>query len=99
MAYVCKKSEVKCLKLTYLDIIDVRRKSGDGEPDAEWSVAKRYSEFFQLHSELRAKFSSVKTLEFPRRKMVLKLQRDFLDKRRIALQSYLRVGISISGNN
>lgn len=60
-------------------------------PAAQWAVARRYSEFFQLHQQLRAKFDSVKQLEFPRRRVVMKLQKDFLEKRRIALDKYLKV--------
>src|SRR4051794_32573469 len=78
-------------KLMVLDIIEVKRNGGDQIPAAEWVVARRYSEFFQLHQELRAKFNSVKHLEFPRRRVVMKLQKDFLDKRRLALENYLKV--------
>ncbi|KAK6511908.1 Intermediate filament protein [Arthrobotrys musiformis] len=71
-------------------IVEVYRKAGDQFPAAEWGVARRYSEFFQLHQELRAKYASVKHLEFPRKHVVMKLQKDFLDKRRAALEVYLR---------
>ncbi|KAK6510376.1 Intermediate filament protein [Arthrobotrys conoides] len=71
-------------------IVEVYRKAGDQFPAAEWGVARRYSEFFQLHQELRAKYTSVKHLEFPRKHVVMKLQKDFLDKRRTALEVYLR---------
>lgn len=60
-------------------------------PAAQWAVARRYSEFFQLHQQLRAKFDSVKQLEFPRRRVVMKLQKDFLERRRTALDKYLKV--------
>lgn len=66
-------------------------------PAAQWAVARRYSEFFQLHQQLRARFDSVKQLEFPRRRVVMKLQKDFLEKRRIALDKYLKVGLCSSG--
>lgn len=62
-------------------------------PAAQWAVARRYSEFFQLHQQLRARFDSVKQLEFPRRRVVMKLQKDFLEKRRIALDKYLKAGL------
>ncbi|KAF3939511.1 hypothetical protein ABW19_dt0207919 [Dactylella cylindrospora] len=71
-------------------IIEVYRKAGDQFPAAEWGVARRYSEFFQLHQDLRGKYTSVKHLEFPRKHVVMKLQRDFLDKRRAALETYLK---------
>lgn len=59
-------------------------------PAAQWVVARRYSEFFNLHQQLRAKFPPVRDLDLPRRRVVMHLQRDFLDKRRIALEKYLR---------
>ncbi|KAF3928872.1 hypothetical protein ABW20_dc0107352 [Dactylellina cionopaga] len=72
-------------------IVEVNRKAGDQFPAAEWAVARRYSEFFQLHQDLRVKYDrSIKHLEFPRKHVVMKLQRDFLDKRRAALEVYLR---------
>lgn len=58
---------------------------------AQWAVQRRYSEFLQLHQQLRIMFASVRPLEFPRRRMVMKFQKDFLEKRRGALEKYLRV--------
>lgn len=77
--------------MTYdLDIIQISRRRGEQLPVVQWVVARRYSEFFQLHQQLK-RFFSVRQLEFPRRRMVMKLQRDFLEKRRRALESYLEV--------
>ncbi|KAI9698920.1 MAG: Intermediate filament protein [Candelina mexicana] len=72
------------------DVIEVRRKAGEHMPGATWAIARRYSEFHDLHQRLRSKYSSVRYLEFPRRRMVMKLQREFLHKRRLALEHYLR---------
>jgi sorting nexin-25 len=60
-------------------------------PAAAWVITRRYSEFHELHKKLRAKFPQVRELELPRRQMVLKLQKDFLQKRRLGLEKYLRV--------
>jgi sorting nexin-25 len=60
-------------------------------PAATWVVTRRYSEFHELNKRLRAKYPQVRNLEFPRRQMVLKLQKDFLQKRRLGLERYLRV--------
>ena len=60
-------------------------------PAATWVVTRRYSEFHELNKRLRAKYPEVRNLEFPRRQMVLKLQKDFLQKRRLGLERYLRV--------
>ncbi|KAF2800870.1 hypothetical protein K505DRAFT_320118 [Melanomma pulvis-pyrius CBS 109.77] len=71
-------------------VIEVRRRAGDAMPAAAWVITRRYSEFHELHKRLRTKFPPVRNLEFPRRQMVLKLQKDFLQKRRLALEKYLR---------
>lgn len=71
-------------------VIEVQRDAGEKMPAATWVVTKRYSEFHELHQRLRHTYSSVRNLEFPRRRMVLKLQSDFLRKRRDALEQYLR---------
>jgi sorting nexin-25 len=62
-------------------------------PAATWVISRRYSEFHDLNKRLRGKFPQVRNLEFPRRQMMLKLQKDFLHKRRIGLEKYLRVRI------
>lgn len=59
-------------------------------PAASWAVARRYSEFHELHHKLRLRYPSVRHLEFPRRRMVMKLQKEFLQKRRLALEAYLQ---------
>ncbi|KAL5396530.1 hypothetical protein PMIN02_003138 [Paraphaeosphaeria minitans] len=71
-------------------VIEVRRRAGDQMPAAAWVVSRRYSEFHDLNKRLRSKFPQVRNLEFPRRQMMLKLQKDFLQKRRIGLEKYLR---------
>lgn len=71
-------------------VIEVHRKAGEQMPAASWVVTRRYSEFHDLHQRLREKYPSVRNLDFPRRRMVLKLQSDFLHKRRLALEHYLR---------
>lgn len=59
-------------------------------PAASWAVARRYSEFHELHQKLRLNYASVRHLEFPRRRVVMKLQKEFLQKRRLALEAYLQ---------
>jgi len=71
-------------------VVEVQRKAGEQMPAATWTITRRYSEFHELHQHLRLKYPSVRNLDFPRRRMVMKLQSDFLQKRRIALEKYLR---------
>ena len=35
--------------ITVLDLIEVRRNAGEQMPAATWGVARRYSEFHELH--------------------------------------------------
>ncbi|EAW07926.1 putative intermediate filament protein (Mdm1) [Aspergillus clavatus NRRL 1] len=71
-------------------VIEVQRNAGEQMPAASWAVARRYSEFHELHQKLRMRYASVRHLEFPRRRVVMKLQREFLQKRRVALEAYLQ---------
>ncbi|EJT80165.1 hypothetical protein GGTG_00169 [Gaeumannomyces tritici R3-111a-1] len=73
-----------------LYVIEVSRDAGEKMPAATWPVTRRYSEFLELHQKLRSRYPSVRNLDFPRRRMVMKLQNDFLQKRREALEKYLR---------
>lgn len=72
--------------------MEVSRHAGEQMPAACWAVARRYSEFHELHRQLRAQYPFVRRLDFPRRRVVMKLQQEFLRKRRIALETYLQVG-------
>ncbi|PYH95864.1 intermediate filament protein [Aspergillus ellipticus CBS 707.79] len=71
-------------------VAEVQRNAGEQMPAASWVVARRYSEFHELHHKLRMRYPSVRHLEFPRRRVVLKLQKEFLQKRRLALEAYLQ---------
>jgi sorting nexin-25 len=73
-----------------LYVVEVQRKAGEQMAAASWVVARRYSEFHDLHHNLRSRYRSVRTLDFPRRRVVMKLQKEFLHKRRVALEAYLR---------
>ncbi|THC98230.1 hypothetical protein EYZ11_002312 [Aspergillus tanneri] len=71
-------------------VVEVQRNAGEQMPAASWAVARRYSEFHDLHHKLRMRYPSVRNLEFPRRRVVMKLQKEFLQKRRLALEAYLQ---------
>jgi sorting nexin-25 len=73
-----------------LYVIEVQREAGDQMPAATWAIARRYSEFHDLHQRLRRRYPSTRGLEFPRRRMVMKLQKQFLHNRRIALENFLQ---------
>ncbi|CRK43717.1 hypothetical protein BN1723_019268, partial [Verticillium longisporum] len=66
------------------------RNAGEKMPAATWMVTRRYSEFHELHQKLRSSVPSVRNLDFPRRRVMMKFQSEFLRKRRAALEVYLR---------
>ncbi|KAI4142388.1 MAG: hypothetical protein LQ340_007362 [Diploschistes diacapsis] len=73
-----------------LYVVEVGRQGGDHMPAASWAVARRYSEFHRLHQCLRQIYPAVRNLDFPRRHLVMKLQNEFLHRRRVSLERYLR---------
>ncbi|KAM3429029.1 hypothetical protein NHJ13734_008346 [Beauveria thailandica] len=73
-----------------LYVIEVQRDAGEQMPAASWVVARRYSEFHDLHQKLRSRYPSVRNLDFPGRRVVMKFQSEFLRKRRIALEKFLQ---------
>ena len=73
-----------------LYVIEVQRKAVENISAASWAVARRYSEFHDLHQRLRTLYPAVRHLDFPRRRLVMKLQREFLHKRRVSLEHYLK---------
>lgn len=73
-----------------LYVIEVQRNAGEQMPAAAWNITRRYSEFHELHQKLRSMYPSVRGLDFPRRRMVMKFQSEFLRKRRLALEKYLQ---------
>ncbi|KAI9751805.1 MAG: hypothetical protein M4579_005891 [Chaenotheca gracillima] len=73
-----------------LYMVEVQRNAGEQLTASTWVIARRYSEFHDLHRRLRSKYPSLKNMEFPRRRVVMHLQRDFLHKRRLGLEKYLR---------
>ncbi|KAF2484294.1 putative intermediate filament protein [Neohortaea acidophila] len=73
-----------------LYVIEIKRQAGEQMPAATWVVTRRYSQFHELHKRLRARFPSVRQLDFPKRQALFTLQKDFVQKRRVTLERYLR---------
>ncbi|PHH51123.1 Sorting nexin-12 [Ceratocystis fimbriata CBS 114723] len=71
-------------------VVEVQKDAGEQVPAAKWEVIRRYSEFHELHQKLRARYPSVRSLDFPGRRVVMKFHADFLRKRQLALEKYLR---------
>ncbi|KAH6647693.1 PXA domain-containing protein [Truncatella angustata] len=73
-----------------LYVVEVQRVAGEKMPAATWIVTRRYSEFHELHQKLRNRYPSVRDLDFPRRRVIMTLQSEFLRKRQQALEQYMQ---------
>ena len=71
-------------------VVEVQRVAGEKMPAATWIVTRRYSEFHDLHQRLRQRYPSVRNLDFPHRRVIMKLQSEFLRKRQQALEHYMQ---------
>jgi sorting nexin-29 len=61
----------------------------------QWSVSRRYSDFYKLHKQLLKQNPSIKVLDFPPKKKLGNMNADFVEQRRQRLQVYLKHLISI----
>ncbi|KAM0788583.1 hypothetical protein ACM66B_001705 [Microbotryomycetes sp. NB124-2] len=73
-----------------LYLVEVHQLQVDGAFGSGWIVTRRYSEFATLHAKLKDRFSSVRSLEFPSKRLVTSYSRDFVEARRQGLERYLQ---------
>ncbi|KJE97630.1 kinesin family member 1C, variant [Capsaspora owczarzaki ATCC 30864] len=62
--------------------------------DNVWDLQRRYSQFREFHLAIRSKFPSGVKIMFPPRKTIGHRNPDFVERRRIRLESYLRCAIA-----
>lgn len=75
-------------------LIQIQQMGIDESLSSGWIVARRYNEFLNLHNKLKDKYGTVKTLDFPGKRLVTALSGSFVDTRRTALEKYLQVSKS-----
>lgn len=61
----------------------------------EWTIFKRYRDFYNLHKKLKKEHLTVKALDFPPKKKIGNMDAEFVEHRRQRLQVYLRHLISL----
>ncbi|RUS26732.1 hypothetical protein BC938DRAFT_484194, partial [Jimgerdemannia flammicorona] len=74
-----------------LYVIEVHQLAADGNYASGWIVARRYSEFHALHQQLKERYPAVRSYELPGKRGFLRLQRNFVEGRRVALEKYLQL--------
>ncbi len=77
-------------------LVEVQQLSPDGGVGTGWVVARRYNEFLDMHNKLRDRYTAVRNLEFPGKRLVTALSATFVDLRRVALERYMQVRRVIS---
>jgi hypothetical protein len=58
--------------------------------DVHWQVKKRYSEFAEFHEQLTKQISNIDVKSLPPKKLLNNNAQDFLHRRRLALDNYLK---------
>ncbi|PCH34317.1 PhoX domain-containing protein [Wolfiporia cocos MD-104 SS10] len=76
-------------------LVEVQQLASDRTFSSGWVVARRYNEFFNMHTKLRERYALVRQLDFPGKRLVTSLSGSFVDQRRIALERYLQSLIAI----
>ncbi|CEL56796.1 Sorting nexin-12 OS=Schizosaccharomyces pombe (strain 972 / ATCC 24843) GN=snx12 PE=3 SV=1 [Rhizoctonia solani AG-1 IB] len=71
-------------------LIEIQQLALDGGFASGWGVARRYSEFYDMHTRLKERFAEVRSLEFPGKKFVTALSNNMVDARRTGLEKYLQ---------
>ncbi|OAX40073.1 hypothetical protein K503DRAFT_768931 [Rhizopogon vinicolor AM-OR11-026] len=76
-------------------LVEVQQLAPDGTFASGWVVARRYNEFLRMHNKLRDRYTLVKGLDFPGKRLVTSLSGSFVDTRRQALEKYMQNLIAI----
>ncbi|CAE6437451.1 unnamed protein product [Rhizoctonia solani] len=71
-------------------LVEIQQLAMDGSFASGWGVARRYSEFYDMHTRLKERFVEVRSLEFPGKKFVTALSNNMVDTRRVGLEKYLQ---------
>jgi hypothetical protein len=67
--------------------------------DIRWHLKKRYSEFAEFHEELIKEIPSIDVKSLPPKKLLNKNSPDFIHRRRLALDNYLKYLFQFFTNN
>ncbi|KAH7910457.1 PhoX domain-containing protein [Hygrophoropsis aurantiaca] len=76
-------------------LVEIQQLATDGSFASGWVVARRYNEFLAMHNKLRDKYATVKSLDFPGKRLVAALSGSFVDTRKQALEKYTQSLIAI----
>lgn len=69
-------------------VYEINLKTTNGSEN--WTIFKRYRDFYKLHKNLKKEYLQIKILDFPPKKKIGNTNFDFVEDRRQRLQVYIR---------
>lgn len=81
---ILRKSKTK----TNYYVYEINLKTTNGSEN--WTIFKRYRDFYKLHKELKKQHIQIKVLDFPPKKKIGNMDFEFVESRRQRLQVYIR---------
>lgn len=90
-SYITAKDKNGKSFIMYVIKMTTLSRSDANQITANWMVTRRFSQFYELHNYLKSKYPVVSTMEFPKKKMVVKfIQGSLIEERQKKLKSYLQ---------
>jgi sorting nexin-25 len=79
-----------------LYLVELHQLAADGTFTSGWIVTRRYSEFATLHGKLKEKYNTAaKAIDLPGKSIVDRYTDNFIKQRKLGLEKYLKVGVSL----
>ena len=90
-SYITAKDKNGKSFIMYVIKVTTLSRSDPNQITANWMVTRRFSQFYELHNYLKSKYPLVSTMEFPKKKMVVKfIQGSLIEERQKKLKGYLQ---------
>ncbi|KFD47509.1 hypothetical protein M513_11603 [Trichuris suis] len=78
--------------------IEVKKFDHRGQCMKHWIVTRRYSDFYNLNCVIKRKFPQLAKISFPAKKTFNNMHHGFLERRKRALNTYLKVRLHIANS-
>lgn len=90
-SYITAKDKNGKTFIMYVIKVTTLSKTDPNQITANWMVTRRFSQFYELHNYLKCKYPFISTIDFPKRKLVVKfIQSSLIEERQKKLKTYLQ---------
>lgn len=94
-SYITAKDKNGRNFIMYVIKVTTLSRSDPNKITANWMVTRRFSQFYELHHYLKTKYPFLATVDFPKKKLMMKfIQNSLIDERQKKLKTYLQVLVS-----